>query len=132
MDIDGFLQRASARPWRWGEHDCTLFAADWVAACTGRDPASGWRGTYSTALGCERALMRAGGLEHVWSEALAAAGLKATAEPRVGDLGLVLRRSTDLAWRPTGAVLARDAWASLTPGGLHVADAPIVAAWRIS
>jgi hypothetical protein len=34
---------------RWGEHDCALVAADAVAAMTGEDLASSYRGLYSTA-----------------------------------------------------------------------------------
>ena len=131
MDIESFLQRASARPWCWGEHDCTLFAADWIMEQRGRDPAAGWRRTYSTVLGCERALSRAGGLEHVWNEALNGIAIAPTNAVRVGDVGLVLRRSCDLSWRPTGAVLAPDGWVSLTPDGVLRADAPLIAGWSV-
>ncbi len=104
--------------------------ADWILGRKGFDPACSWRGTYVTALGCERRLRRAGGLQRVWSETLEAVGIVATHDAEVGDVGLVMRRCEDLAWRAVGAVLSSTGWVSLTPEGLLRADAPLLAAWR--
>ena len=131
MDVEEFLARAAARPWCWGEHDCTLMPADWILERRGFDLAAGWRWTYSTGAACERRLRRAGGLEHVWSETLGGAGISDTLAPSRGDVGLVLRRCEDLAWRAVGALLSSTGWVSLTPDGLLRADAPLIAAWRI-
>jgi hypothetical protein len=35
-------------PFAWGMHDCGLFAADAVLACTGTDPAAHLRGRYAS------------------------------------------------------------------------------------
>ena len=41
---------------KWGRHDCCLFAADCCFAICGKDPASSYRGKYTTELGAKRAL----------------------------------------------------------------------------
>jgi len=43
-----FLDARRAEPFRPGRNDCALFAADWIAALTGTDPAAPWRGWYET------------------------------------------------------------------------------------
>lgn len=35
-------------PWRWGWHDCAIFAADCILAVTGDDMAEEFRGKYET------------------------------------------------------------------------------------
>lgn len=55
-----FLAANRTRPFRWGEWDCCLFAADAVHAITGHDYAAAYRGKYSTELGAVRALKRYG------------------------------------------------------------------------
>jgi len=47
-------------PFAWGQHDCALFAADCIKAMTGLDLATGFRGSYHSASGAQRALKRAG------------------------------------------------------------------------
>lgn len=46
--LAGHIAAARDREFAWGEHDCVLWCADWVRTLTGTDPASRWRGTYST------------------------------------------------------------------------------------
>ena len=50
------------RPFRWGEHDCVLFAADVVKALTGVDHASPFRGLYDSPAQAMRIAARYGGL----------------------------------------------------------------------
>jgi hypothetical protein len=42
-----FLLERRKTPFKWGEHDCCLFAADAIQAITGVDIASDFRGRYS-------------------------------------------------------------------------------------
>jgi len=49
-----FVQSRQSRPFVWGEHDCCLFAADWVRELHGIDPAEDFRGAYTSALGAAR------------------------------------------------------------------------------
>lgn len=41
-----YLDRVIEEPFKWGSHDCALFAAGAVNAMTGTDPAADLRGTY--------------------------------------------------------------------------------------
>ncbi|ATI54178.1 DUF6950 family protein [Sphingomonas melonis] len=54
------LDRKSDQPFKWGENDCALFAADCVKAMTGGDPAEAYRGKYDTARGAALALREHG------------------------------------------------------------------------
>lgn len=76
------------RPFAWGSHDCVLFAADCVDACTGVDPAAHVRGTYACAASAARVMRAHGGLA-----ALAAAALGPEVPPpftQPGDVGIVI------------------------------------------
>jgi hypothetical protein len=46
-----FLLSRAKTPFKWGEHDCALFAADGIQANTGVDIASDFRGKYSDQAG---------------------------------------------------------------------------------
>ena len=54
--LDAFLQVRRERLFAWGEHDCCLFALDWIETATGRRLAE-VRGLYSDAEGAA-ALLR--------------------------------------------------------------------------
>lgn len=58
--LTAYVEACRERPYAWGEHDCALFCANAVHAMTGHDPAAGFRGHYSTAIGSERVLRRRG------------------------------------------------------------------------
>jgi len=51
-----YLDRVEWDAFKWGTHDCALFAADCIKAQTGVDPAEVYRGTYSSARGAAEAL----------------------------------------------------------------------------
>lgn len=42
-----FLLSRASTPFKWGEHDCALFAADGILSMTGVDIAADFRGKYS-------------------------------------------------------------------------------------
>ena len=44
--FQAFVESKRNTTFEWGTNDCCLFAADWVLALTGHDPADPWRGTY--------------------------------------------------------------------------------------
>ena len=41
------IEGARDKPFKWGVHDCCIFAADCVLAISGKDPMEGLRGQYS-------------------------------------------------------------------------------------
>lgn len=55
-----YLDRVAEEPFKWGTHDCALFAADCVRAQTGVDPAEAYRGTYNSGRGAAEALQEHG------------------------------------------------------------------------
>lgn len=57
-----FIESRRVAPFQWGERDCCLFAADAVAAMTGRDFAEQFRGAYDSALSAHRLINDAGGV----------------------------------------------------------------------
>jgi hypothetical protein len=77
------LERAAAKPFVWGSHDCWTFAADCIEAVTGERPAPAWLGRYTS---------HAGALRHVRKAGFAdmAAAFDATIGPR-GPIGLAAR-----------------------------------------
>jgi len=58
-----FIEARRTMPFRWGQNDCCLLAADAVEAITGHDLAAPWRGTYATEAEAETLLASLGGME---------------------------------------------------------------------
>ena len=59
--LEEHLQAARNRSFRWGRHDCAMFACGAVEAMTGADPAAPFRGRYRSEAGARRLLRAAGG-----------------------------------------------------------------------
>lgn len=86
--LRAYASAAARRPFVFGQHDCALFAAGAVEAMTGHDPASAWRGRYTTQAGGLRVIRRDGHADHI----AAAAAIFAEVAPafaQVGDLAVV-------------------------------------------
>lgn len=124
-----FLAERRVRPFRWGEHDCLLFAADWIAEATGVVLAPGLRGTYDSAESALRQLHRRCGTLDLAAVATRHLGAP-LATPRMARRG-------DLAAGPTdtglgfGIVLGPSA---AFPGPAGLVAVPLSAlrlAWRI-
>lgn len=77
-------------PFKWGEQDCVLWAADTVFAITGEDPAKEFRGAYDSALSAARVLREAGGMEKLVSEKMGGTPVDSRLA-NVGDVVLVLQ-----------------------------------------
>ncbi|PKG73181.1 hypothetical protein CXF86_18930 [Shewanella sp. GutCb] len=60
MSLTGFIELYRYVAFNWGEHDCCLFAANWLAVNGVADLAAEFRGKYATELGAMRAIRRAG------------------------------------------------------------------------
>lgn len=122
------LEAARDRPFKWGEHDCGLFAGDCVLAMTGIDPVALYRGQYADEEGA-RATMRllsGGGLRAVWNAALGPAMNNVRMASR-GDVVLVEVGGVEATGIVAGARVA-----CLSEAGLVMVPAHrIVAAWRV-
>ncbi len=134
-DLADFIEASRRRPWRWGEHDCTLFGADWIVQRIGRDPAETWRGGYATARECRDLLDSHGGLLAIVRDSLAMIGLRETDDPQTGDVGIVrapAETPDGVMPREIAAVRQGDMWVCRGIRPAIMADRfPTVAAWRV-
>jgi hypothetical protein len=130
VTLPAFLSRAASRGFAWGRHDCMMFAADW-AACLGRDPAQGWRGSYADEAGAAAILERAGGSRAHMQATLGPCGWWpiSAGGVRAGDIVLA---HPPQQLETAGIATNRDRVAFVTRRGLVVWRARIVAAWRHS
>ncbi|MBC8718181.1 hypothetical protein H5024_11235 [Ochrobactrum sp. Marseille-Q0166] len=62
--LSAYLYEVAHKPFKWGEHDCALFAAGAVEAMTGADFAAEYRGKYKTLIGGLRKLRKSGFADH--------------------------------------------------------------------
>lgn len=65
MAVTDPLYKLYNTPFKWGEQDCMLAAANYYLDTTGIDYAKDFRGKYSTAISAYRLLVKAGGMEQV-------------------------------------------------------------------
>lgn len=122
--LQAFIESRRDTAFAWGSHDCALFAADWVASVTGKDPADGIRGRYQTALGAGRVIKREGGLE-----AIADSRLGERVEPKLAQRGDVVL--LDGSHGPTlGVCLGVEAAAPGEDGLMLVPMSRALACWR--
>lgn len=113
-------------PFKWGEHDCCLFAADAYRAMCDIDLASDFRGRYKTELGAYRALKRLG---YADVDAVLTAKLgepKATAIYERGDILLM-----DIDGRQTAGVYFNGAWGTSEHSLVQVPRNKILKAWSV-
>ncbi len=116
--LAAFIEARRARAFVWGEHDCALFAADWVRECTGVDLAADLRGTYADARGALGILNARAGLAGICAQLLPAvappfagrgdAALASNAGREllciVDGAHLIGPGAEGLAWLPRGAI----------------------------
>lgn len=83
-----YIRQVSRKPFAWGSHDCALFAAGAVAAMTGEDFGSPYRGKYKTLRGGLGMLRRKGFKDHSELAASLFEEIPA-AQANVGDVAAV-------------------------------------------
>lgn len=122
------IEDARDKPFRWGSHDCGLFAGACVQAMTDVDPVAEFRGQYDDEDGA-RATMLAiagGGLRAVWYRALGPA-MNNVRMARRGDVALI-----EIGGIEVTGIVAGSRVACLTEAGVAMVPAHrIVAAWRV-
>lgn len=135
-NLDDHIAVGGGRPFVWGVNDCSLFAADWVRSRTGLDPASDWRGAYTTMRTAHRLLADRGGLLAVISNAMDGLGFARTDDPLSGDVGVVtvptaIRRGK-IVTSDVAAIRVGRLWAVKARRGMAAGEFPCLAAWSIS
>jgi len=125
--LQHLLRSRTDVPFRWGESDCALWAADAVHAVTGTDFAAAMRGRYSTAAQARSLLRPLGGLHGLLASTLRPApALDLLAD---GDVALTqpdgLHRVGALAVRVRGWVIGQGA-----DGLVMVPRSTVISWWR--
>lgn len=131
-----FLIDLAGRPFVWGQLDCVLALADWVLASgRNRDPAEGFRGTYSTEDDCVAVLQAQGGVLRVVARSADDLCLErvdpAAAPP--GSIAVVRYGRKGQRTHHYGAIRTPSGrWAiKLNDGLMFVSDVGVAAAWRV-
>lgn len=124
--LNQFLRERADVPFAWGVNDCCIFAADWVLACTGRDPMVVIRG-YINETDAADLIGRGGGIKRMTTDTLGAPAPTVTTAQR-GDV--VLFESGD---GPALGVCIGDKFAAVRPvGGVgYFAMRHALTAWRV-
>jgi len=132
MTLDDYIEAAGKRRWRYGDVDCTLFAADWAMAITGKDPAEGIRGTYSTAAEANAIVDLHGGAVAFVGGCLAGIGWRAVQNPEDGDIGIIntLAGSDVAVFRDVPAIHQGGLWLARGLRGIRGALYDPKAIWR--
>ena len=68
--LNAAIEAARDKPFKWGEHDCCIFAANVVRDMTGADFAAGYRGQYHDARSALEIVAKNAGLEAIATQAL--------------------------------------------------------------
>lgn len=126
--LSTFLSAAARRGFARGEHDCMLFAADWVRTLTGKDPAAAFRKLYDSAEQANDIIARAGGAEDIIDECLTPLGWRKVSPAAAGDVVLV--DPPGHAEQAAGVMVDSRRAALLSKRGVVIWPLPIIAAWR--
>lgn len=131
--LSRWLDHQSTLQWAYGEHDCVIFAADWVRAWTNNavDLAEGIRGTYATRDDADAVLARLGGIEGLADAKLGAAGFKRIQLPTDGDVGLIEAPLAMGGKQIIPAVRFGPLWAARAINGVRRSRFDFVRAWRV-
>lgn len=121
-----YLRESASQAFVWGERDCVLWAAAWIAKLHGRAPGAQFRGTYTTQDECRRIIEDHGGLLALLRRELVSFGLSETSEPKPGDVAVVR-----VLQHQVGAIKTERGVAFKTPKGVAMAKLPTLAAWTV-
>lgn len=134
--LSRFLNAAAAHPFAWGEFDCLLWLADWIAAARGLDPARDLRGSYGSMIAAARIVTGAGGMVRLVDSRLAPLGIPRARQAARGDIAIAAIGGAggEHFGNEAGAIVLGGTVALISQAGLILPrwnDAPIKAAWRV-
>lgn len=127
--LAAFLRTQAMSIFEWGERDCGLIMADWVAASGRPDPAAAIRGLYNSAESC-LAVTGAPDYRTAISDIADGAGLTRITDPWDGDIGVV----DVINVGPMGAIMTSGSWAFRTMRGItwaRIAPGRLLTAWEV-
>lgn len=101
--LQAHIAAVEGKPVEWGVSDCTAWAASWVLVATGKTVPR--LGAYASLEEAHTLIDAAGGLDVLWTQAMAQIGIFATPyDPVLGDVGVVNTTS----FGPVGVIFAQD------------------------
>ena len=125
------LHRWMAEPFVWGKSDCILSLADYVISLGHPDPAAKWRGTYDSALSCQRVSGFLNDPVRLIEEGVAPLGFRRVQAAERGDIG-VIKVADSGKLVATGAICLGINWAVRGERSLVIGPAAeVVAVWRV-
>lgn len=129
--LSAYLATSARRRIDYASWDCASgFVAGWIEQERGVDAAKPWRGLYACADTCLALLQASGGLAEVMARGAALVGLEQVQRPRLGDVAALSVKTPDGSDQAAG-IRTRIGWAVMTPRGLAVINAPVIAAWEV-
>lgn len=128
--LNAFLDISARKPFEWGQSDCMLEVADWLDFYTGSKIAADWRGRYGSEEELEVLFGPDVSLEIAMRAEAERHGLVETAEPQVGDVGLVALAEQE---KPLGAILMPSKrWRMKTIAGVVLTKSvQVIVAWSL-
>jgi hypothetical protein len=130
-----YLDDALRKPWGWGSMDCCMFAGDWVAVATGRDPMAAYRGIYSSRFQAIKLIRQRGGLLAMVDEEMRQLGFERTNTFEHGDIAVIEVPHLPGDMRAAGvSVVIRNGpwWVARSLDGIVGIDAKPLMAWGVA
>lgn len=103
--LQAFVQAVEGKPVEWGRDDCTAWCAAWIREATGKEVP--FLGSYDSLDQAHELIDAAGGLDALWSQALARVGMYSTPyvnDTQLGDIGIV----NTSRFGPVGVIFSDD------------------------
>lgn len=128
-DLAAWMASHAELEWGWGTVDCCLALADWAVENGHADPASAWRGTYSTELDWRRIVTGRGGLLSLVSDICARADLAPTDSAALGVIAVIgSGRHPERQW---GAIFDGVHWRVRGQDGFSILMAQPLGMWSV-
>jgi hypothetical protein len=134
MRVGEYLSRASKRSFKWRDHDCCTFGADWVRLRWGADPMAAWRGRYANEEEAQAIIEAHEGLIELATTGMRSIGIEPSEDPaREGDVGIVAVIG-EYGLTANSGIFTGRRWAFLAPRGLFVSSidpAHVLRVWAL-
>lgn len=126
-DLFSFIKRTSAQRFDWVSCNCGFWVCEWVKVARGIDPVGYLRSKFEIPEEFKRHVARRGGNEEFSRMIAENAGLVETANPKRGDVGLVVHGQEQMM----AIYLGDGRWAAKSAKGVAIAEWPMITAWRV-
>lgn len=130
IDLCAFLEQAKGEPWIWGKTDCINWLSPWLKMRLGFDPLETYAARCTSPIRAERIVRAMGGVVAGLDRIFAESGVKRTAAPEVGDVGIVehFQRGQQIM---LSGINCGERWAVRLADGVGMVRRDHVAAWGL-